>query len=390
MDELAAIDHLLDAAIGSGAAPGIVAAALMPDGQIVHHAAGVRSAGCPQPMTADTLFWIASCTKAVTAVAALQLVERGLVNLDESVARWLPELAAPQVLRGFTGYGAPVLTPAQTPITLRHLLTHTSGFAYDFCNADLRRYLEQSERTFAEGSLADMPLLFEPGSAWHYGTGPEWAGRLIEVVSNTSLADYMRDHIFAPVGMCDTSYVPDAEQVTRLAGLHARLENGELLSGLSPPDLPAIFRGGGGLYSTARDYLAFAHMIMNGGMCHGAQILAPSSVALLTSNQIDDLPAGDLISLTRATSHDFLPMPGIEKRWSLGFLINIDALSGGRSAGSLAWAGMANCYYWIDPVMKIAGVLFTQVMPFADPEILSTFCEFERLVYRQIVVGASK
>ncbi len=372
------IQAVLDAAVAAGHAPGFVAAAQTASGALVSASAGIRGVGDPALMTAETVFWIASCTKAITSVAALQLVERGLLDLDEPLGARLPALASPRVLTGFDTAGAPITRSAMNAITLRHLLTHTSGLAYDFCSVDLDRHLQAIGGGLMGVETPDIPLLFEPGSGWQYGIGIDWVGKLVEAVSGLSLEAYFDQHILGPLGMTETTFFPGTAQADRRARMHARLPDGSLVAtDFAMPATPYFMMGGGGLYSTAGDYLTFLRAILGGG----APLLRPEMVTRMNANQIGDLPAGALKSAQAQLSHDFEPMPGVEKRWGLAFLINQTVGPAGRSAGSLAWAGLSNCYYWADPATGAAGVLFAQVMPFADPAILATFDAFERAVY---------
>lgn len=366
------IQTLLDEAVAQGVAPGLSGAVFGPDG-VRTFAAGARGAADPAPMTPDTVFWIASCTKAITSLAALQLVERGLLSLDGPISDRLPALAEPRVLDGFEADGTPRLRPARRAVTLRDLLTHTSGLAYDFCSADLTAYYAAT----GENLLSVPPVLaFDPGERWQYGTGIDAAGWAIEAATGQDLQAYFADNILGPLGMTDSTLVPDDAQNARRAGLHMRLPDG----GLFPMDAMATPRplwGGGGLISTPGDYLKFLQAVMS----DGAGLVTPASLAMLRDAQADGAPAGDLISSNPAFSNDFLPMPGTEKRWTLGFLRNETDVPHGRRAGSLAWGGIANCYYWADPQSGVAGVLFAQVLPFADARLLATFEAFERATY---------
>ena len=366
------IQALLDGAVAQGVAPGLSGAVCGPGG-VATFTAGARGAADPAPMTPDTVFWIASCTKAITALAALQLVERGKLSLDGPIAERLPALGAARVLDGFADDGTPRLRAPRRAITLRDLLTHTSGLAYDFCSADLTRYLAAT----GENLLSEPPVLvFDPGERWQYGIGIDATGWAIEAASGQDLEAYFAEHILGPLGMADTTFVPDDARNARRAGLHMRLPDG----GLFPMDAiaaPPQLWGGGGLTSTASDYLTFLRAIHS----DGAGLVTPGSLALLRDAQTDRGPAGDLITSNPGFSNDFRPMPGTDKRWTLGFLRNETDVPHARRAGSLAWGGIANCYYWADPASGVAGVLFAQVLPFADARLLATFEAFERATY---------
>jgi methyl acetate hydrolase len=373
------LHSILEASVAAGHAPGLCATAITPDGQRLGACAGVRGVDNPHPMTADTLFMIASCTKAVTSVAALQLVERGLVDLDAPVGERLPALAAPRVLTGFDAGGAPLTRPATKPVTLRRLLTHTSGLAYDFCCADLNAYLAATGGALMGAAEPDIPLMFEPGDAWQYGIGIDWAGRLIEAVTGRGLDAWCAEHIFGPLGMADTTFFPDPAQAARKASVHQKGPDGAfVVVPFGMPPVPHFMMGGAGLYATAGDYLTFLAALAGGG----APLLAPATFALMMQNHVGDLDAGALKTAQPAMSRDFEPLAGLTRRHGLAGLVNLDPVPDGRRSGSLTWGGIANCYYWADPVARAAGVLFAQVMPFGDPGILATFEEVERAVYQ--------
>ena len=377
MADAAALQAIVRDGVAAGHAPGMVAALAGPSG-VIQAAAGARGADNAAAMTTDTVFWIASLTKAVTSVTAMQLVERGKVGLDDPVSRWLPRLAAPQVLEGFADDGTPITRPAKAPITLRHLLTHTSGLAYDFFSADLVRYLQATGGSLMGAEDPDVPLLFEPGAGWQYGISTDWAGKLVEAVSGERLDAYVDAHISKPLGMADTTFSPGAGDGARRASVHQRLPDGGVVPiPFAMPAVPYFSMGGGGLYSTATDYLAFLQALLAGG----GPILKPETVAEMSRNQIGPMAAGALKTSNPMLSLDYEPMAGAPKGWGLGFLINHDAGPAGRGAGALAWAGLANCYYWLDPAAGRAGVLMSQVLPFGDPKVLQTFEAVEKLAY---------
>src|SRR5215831_4413070 len=225
----AQIDAVLRRAAQAGEVPGVVAAAATDKGVFYQGAFGTRDLAKGPQMTADTIFRLASMTKAVTSVAAMQLVEQAKLQLDEPIGNALPELASPQVLEGFDNAGAPHLRPAKRPITLRHLLTHTAGFGYEFWNPDLGRYLAATgQPSVLTGQLAALqtPLVFHPGERWEYGISIDWVGRAVEAASGQPLDVYLRDRIFAPLGMADTGFVPSAEQASRLVHVHRRTPDG--------------------------------------------------------------------------------------------------------------------------------------------------------------------
>ncbi len=368
----------LSAGMAAAGVPGLAAAARLPSGEVVEAAVGVRGADNSAPMTADTQFWIASCTKALTAVAAMQLVERGLIALDDPVGQWLPGLAAPKVLAGFDRQGRPQLTPAKTPITLRHLLTHTSGLGYGFTSAELDRFSREAGISLNGPSAPDIPLMFEPGEGWLYGIGIDWAGELIRVLGGEPFDAYLRRRVLAPLGMHDTVFFRSKAHLARAASMHARTPDGGVVAiPFGMPDAAYFGMGGGGLYSTVSDYLKFMDLILG----KGPQVLEADSLAALCSSEVEGPEVGVSKSAQPATSNDFDPAPGAVKSWSLGFVSNVEAGPHGRRPGSLAWAGLGNCYYWIDREAGAAGIMCAQLLPFADPRALAAFAAFERAVY---------
>lgn len=374
-------DEVLAEAVATGDVAGVVAVAAGRDGVAYEGAFGRREIGGGPGMTLDTVFWIASMTKALTTVAAMQLVERGAVTLDEP----LPDLEAARVLEGFDEAGAPRLRPPRRPITLRHLLTHTAGFTYDIWNADMGRYMAHHGIPGiieCRNATLDTPLVADPGERWEYGISIDWAGKVVERVSGQSLEDYLRQHVFEPLGMRDTAFVIGPDQRRRLASMHVRNADGSLRAiPFEVPQQPEFYMGGGGLYGTGPDYLAFLRMLDGGGELDGVRVLAPETVAEMSRNQIGDLEVVELKTAIPESSNDAEFFPGMVKRWGLGFMINTEAASTGRDAHSLAWAGLANTYYWLDPSRHLAGVLLAQVLPFADDRVLRLFDRFETAVY---------
>jgi len=384
MQPLTAIDATLRRAVEAKEVPGVVAMAATESGTLYEGAFGQRDIAHGPAMTRDTVFRIASMTKAVTSVAAMQLVEQGKLQLDQPIGNVLPELAAPQVLEGFDAAGAPRLRSAKRPITLRHLLTHTAGFGYEVWNPDLIRYVAVTGfPSFITGELAALraPLVFDPGERWEYGINIDWVGRAVEAASGQSLDAYLGAHIFAPLGMSDTGFVPAAHQASRLVRVHRRSPDG----GLEPitMELPQreYFNGGGGLLSTGADYLAFLQMLLHGGRFNGAELLSPETVALIGRNQIGDLQLGLMKTAMPELSNDVDLFPGVRCGHGLASVINAQSGPNGRSAGTLTWAGIFNTYYWIDPEKRVTGVILTQILPFADARALSLYGEFERGVY---------
>jgi len=379
------VDEVLAGAVAAGDVPGVVALAAGEDGVVYEGAFGRRELGTGPGMTPDTVFWIASMTKALTTVAAMQLVERGEVALDEPLGRLLPDLDAVQVLEGFDPGGAPRVRPPRQPITLRHLLTHTAGFSYDIWNGDVGRYMAHHGIPGiieCRNATLATPLVADPGERWEYGISIDWAGKVVERVSGRSLEDCLREHVCGPLGMRDTAFVIGPEQRPRLASMHVRNPDGALqVVPFEVPQQPEFFMGGGGLYGTGPDYLRFLRMILEGGVLDGVRVLRAETVAEMGRNQIGDLRVGALQTAIPASSNDAEFFPGMVKRWGLGFMINTEDVPGGRVANSLCWAGLANTYYWLDPTRRVAGVLLTQILPFADDRVLRLLADFEAGIY---------
>ena len=374
----AKLDDTLRSGIAQRGIPAAVGMAASERGILYSGAFGTRdSAGVP--VTADSIFAIASMTKAITTVAALQLVEQGKVKLDEPVSEYLPQLGKAEVLDGFDEASKPRLRPARTPVTLKHLLTHTSGICYDIWDPDMFRYTSQMKRAVP----AVPPLMFEPGTRWQYGMGVDWAGRLVEAVSGKNLEEYFQANILGPLEMRDTSYLLPASKFERLVTDYARQADGSLKQNPRvPPRVPKEFNGGGGLFSTAGDYVRFMQMILGKGRgSNQVRILQPKTVESMEINQIGQATAGKMKSYRPNLSSDVDIQPGATEKWGLGFLINTTAYDGGRSAGSLAWAGLFNTFFWIDPKRSMCAVLLMQFLPFVDREAVGLLSDFEHAVY---------
>jgi methyl acetate hydrolase len=385
------IDQLLRQMSDAKEIPGVVAIAATSKETIYQGAFGKRDLSKDVAMTQDSVFWIASMTKAITSAAGMQLVEQGRLSLDEPIGKVLPDLASPQVLEGFDANGEPKLRPAKKPITLRHLMTHTAGFAYNMWNGDILQYLEKTGTpavTTCQNAALKTPLASDPGTRWEYGTNIDFVGKAVEAASGKRLDAYLRDHMFTPLGMSDTGFKITDDMRKRLVGMHARGEDGSLTP--IPFELeqePEFHMGGGGLYGTAADYLKFTQMILNKGRGNGNQVLKPETVALMGQNHIGELNMGKMTTAIGWATNDVDLYPDIVKKWGLSFLINSAKTPEGRSPGSLAWAGLANTYYWIDPARGVAGVILMQLLPFADKKCLEAFAGFERGVYAGLDAG---
>jgi methyl acetate hydrolase len=385
MQSSSQIDQVLRQKSEAKEIPGVVAMAATGKEVVYQGAFGKRDLSKDTAMTADSVFWIASMTKAITAAAAMQLVEQGKLSLEAPIGKLLPDLAMPQVLEGFDANGEPKLRSARNAITLRHLLTHTAGFCYDIWNGDMVRYLEKTGTptiTTCKNGALKTPIMSDPGTRWEYGTNIDFVGKAVEATSGVRLDVYLRDHLFKPLGMTDTGFKIGEAERARLVAMHARGEDGSLAP--IPFELeqdPEFHMGGGGLYGTAGDYIRFTQMILNNGRGNGNQVLKPETVAMMGQNHIGDINMTKLTSAVAFASNDVDLYPGMDKKWGLSFMINSARTPEGRSPGSLAWAGLANTYYWIDPSRDITGVILMQVLPFVDGKCLEAFAGFESGVY---------
>jgi len=394
MQSKAEIDQVLRQKSDAKEIPGVVAIAANSQDVIYQGAFGKRDLSKDDAMTSDSVFWIASMTKAITAAAAMQLVEQGKLSLDAPIGKVLPDLAAPQVLEGFDAAGEPKLRPAKNPITLRHLMTHTAGFCYNMWNGDMVQYLEKTGLpavTTCKNDALKLPLMTDPGTRWEYGINIDYVGKAVEAVSGQRLDAYLRDHLFAPLGMTDTAFKIGESQRQRLVAMHGRGPDGSLAA--IPFELeqdPEFHMGGGGLYGTASDYIRFTRMILNKGKGNGNQVLKPETVAMMGQNHIGELTMTKMTSAVAFATNDVDLYPDMVKKWGLSFLITTAGTAEGRSPGSLAWAGLANTYYWIDPARDVTGVILMQVLPFADSKCLEAFAGFERGVYAGLDAGSGQ
>ncbi len=394
MQSKAQIDQILRQKTDAKEIPGVVAMAATGNDIIYQGAFGKRDLAKDDAMTADSVFWIASMTKAITAAAGMQLVEQGKLSLDEPIGKVLPDLAAPQVLEGFDAKGEPKLRAAKKPITLRHLMTHTAGFSYDVWNGECAQYLAKTgtPNVFTcQNAALKTPIMSDPGTRWEYGINIDFVGKAVEAASGKRLDAYLRDHMFTPLGMNDTGFKITDSLRKRLVGVHARGEDGSLAP--TPFELeqnPEFHMGGGGLYGTAGDYIKFTQMILNKGKANGNQLLKPETVALMGQNHIGDLSVTKMISVAPMYTNDVDLYPDQVKKWGLSFLINTAKTAEGRSPGSLAWAGLANTYFWIDPARNVAGVILMQLLPFVDKKCLEAYAGFERGVYAGLDAGSGQ
>lgn len=386
----AAADAVLDGVVsGSPRVPGVVALATNREGNIYEGARGMRSLGNGAAMTTDTICAIFSTTKAIAGTACLQLVEEGRLDLDAPAKNYAPDIGELQVLDGFDDNGDPMLRPPKRDVTTRMLLLHTAGLSYDFFNETYSRLAEDhgqvSPVTSSKASLM-TPLLFDPGDEWEYGTNIDWAGQVVEGITGKRLGEVMGERIFDPLGMDSTLFGLNEEMRGRMAKIHQRLEDDSLtpLDFELPPD-PEVHMAGHGLYSTVEDYIKFIRMWLNDGMGpDGQQIISKETVEMAAQNGLGEMKIKGLPAVNPALTNYAEFFPGMPKSWALTFMINDEDAPTGRPAGALAWAGLANLYYWIDRQNGVGGFWATQIFPFADATSVGGFMDFETAIYNNL------
>jgi CubicO group peptidase (beta-lactamase class C family) len=366
----------IDAVLEQAAVPGLVAAVGDRHGPLYEAAYGRASTAPRRAMQTDAVVRIASMTKVVTSLAAMMLCEQQRISLDAPFADYVPAYRQPGVLVSFDESTLAYRTrEARSRITIRQLLTHTSGYGYWFLDEPLLKL------TTGTPELFNPPFLMsEPGTRFAYSTSTDVLGLLVPALSGVSLAEFFRARIFAPLGMSDTGYALPRD-LQRLVRLHAHRGDGyvELPLETEPPQQ----RGGGGLYSTAHDYLKLLRLFMNGGLANGQRLLSEEGIAAMTRNQIGPLFAEQQKTALPERANDFVFMDG-SQQFGFGFMIETRNRGNGRSAGTLSWAGIANTYFWLDPEAGIAAVLLMQTTPFSDPVCIDLLGRFERAVYDAI------
>jgi CubicO group peptidase (beta-lactamase class C family) len=390
--ETSNIDGLLRQAAADGRVPGVVAVAGDREGTLYEGAFGHLGIGDDRPAQVDTVFLIASMTKAIASVAALQLVEQGKLALEQPVADVLPAFGELQVLEGFDG-DEPRLRPPARQATIRNLLTHTSGLGYWFGNSELLRYHQVTglpDPSTGSREMFKAPLIADPGTRWEYGTSVDWLGEVIEAVSGKDLNAYCQDHVFGPLGMTDSTFVPTEAAAQRLMTIHSRMPDGSLaLSEFSMPIEPEFFSGGGGAASTGPDYLRFMRALLRGGELDGERVLRTETVELAFTDHLDGLPLPDVMRSALPELTNDVPAMPFRQGFGLGLHLVFEDLPGMRHAGTGDWAGLFNCYYWIDRATGVAGAFLTQVLPFFDPPVVETALGFEAAVYAQVGAPAA-
>jgi len=375
-----ALSQYLTAAVDRGDVPGVVALVVDREGVLYEGTAGKVDVARRADMPANAIFRIASMTKPITSVAIMMLVEEGKLSLDDPVSKYLPDFENRQVISTFNAAdGTYESFPARRAITIRHLMTHTSGIGYAFSNPTVARLLQGTQKIETE-----LPLLHDPGDRWTYSASTRVLGQVVEKISRQPLDEFLRDRIFEPLKMSDTSFAVSSEKLSRVVTVHRRLD-GRLVEEPNAPTQQATVRGDGGLYSTARDYGMFLQMLLSGGSLHNVKLLGARSVHVMGENQIGRIVVEEQPAADPARTKPF-PLGAGRDKFGLGFQIAArdERYAKLRSPGSLSWAGINNAHFWIDPNRHIAVVMLMQVLPFYDDACIRTLRGFEELVYRHL------
>ena len=388
-ERLGRLDSLMRSYTGDSRLAGIVTM-LARRGQVFHFEAhGHADLESDTPIELDSIFRIYSMSKPITSVAVMMLFEEGHFHLDDPVSRFIPELGDLKVFDGM-GEAGPRYVDQEGPITVRQLLTHTAGLSYGF-NADspVEGMYRDAELSQPDSDLREMieklgklPLAYQPGAKWRYSYATDVLGYLVEVISDQPFAEYLKTHMFDPLGMDDTAFYVPEEKLNRLASVYGPSENGGIQqlddTGVNAHKRPhTMSSGGGGLVSTAQDYMRFCQMMLNGGELNGVRLLGPKTVELMTANHLPD-------SLMPYSATEALRSYSKGCGFGLGFSVMMDVAQHGvpGSEGQYSWGGAATTAFWIDPREELIAILMAQLMPaMLDPVVR----EFQVATYQAMV-----
>ncbi|MGD1924273.1 MAG: serine hydrolase domain-containing protein [Paracoccaceae bacterium] len=382
-------DAILNSVVTSSPrVPGVVAMVTDRERNIYEGAAGVRRMDGDAPMTKGDAFAIFSTTKAITGTAILQLMEEGKLDLDAPAKTYAPDIGKLQVIEGFDTNGEPRLRAPKRDITTRMLLLHTAGLGYDFFSETYNRLAEEKGQPSvitASKECLMTPLLFDPNDGWEYGTNIDWCGQVVEGITGKRLGEVFQSQIFEPLGMTDTTFELNDALRTKLAGMHARGEDGSLTPmDFELPDKPEVHMGGHGLYGTVDDYMRFIRMWLNDGAGENGRVLKPETVQMAAQNQLGDRKITPFKGVIPSLSNDAEFFPGLPKSWSFTFMVNDEQAPTGRPAGAIGWAGLANLFYWIDRQSGFGGFWATQILPFGDAVSFTGYMEMETAFYASL------
>jgi CubicO group peptidase (beta-lactamase class C family) len=375
----AALSTFLQNATTRGDVPGVVVAVVDKDGVLYHEGFGRSRTLGNVPMAKDTIFNMASMTKPVTSVAIMMLVDEGTLKLDDEVAKYLPKYKNPLVISRFNEADASYETrPARRPITIRHLLTHTSGIGYGFSSPTLTEIAQKTMMT-----ELDLPLLFDPGESWAYGASTRVLGHVVEAISGQKIDAFLESRILKPLGMHDTGYLVPPAKYPRVVAVNARGADGKFVERPMPATLPASVQGDGGLYGTASDYGLFLRMLLNQGRLGSTRILSEKSAKTIFENHMGKVVVQPQESANPSLSRNF-PLGAGKDRWGLGFQLAAEKQPNRRSPGSGTWAGIFNTHFFIDPSREIGVIVMMQTLPFYDEASMKVYAGVEDAVYRNL------
>ena len=375
----AALSQFLTDATGRGDVPGVVVTVVNKDGVIYNEAFGKSSTLRNTPMAKDTIFNIASMTKAVTSVAIMMLLDEGRLKLDDDVAKYLPKYKDPVVVSKFNAAdGSYETRPAKRPITIRHLLTHTSGIGYGFASQTVATLTQKTGKT-----ELDLPLLFDPGEGWAYGASTRVLGHVVEAISGQKIDAFLESRILKPLGMQDTSYLVPQPKYPRVVSVNQRGADGTFIERPAQATIPAQVQGDGGLYSTGADYGQFLRMLLNRGKLGNARIISEKSAKTMFESQTGSVVVQKQVSTNQGLSRDF-PVGAGEDKWGLGFQLAAAKRQNMRTPGSGTWAGIFNTHFFIDPAREIGVVVMMQTLPFYDEASMKVYAGVEELVYKNL------
>jgi methyl acetate hydrolase len=372
-----------------GGTPGVVAMATDRNGNFYEGAAGTRELGRDSPIATDSVFAIFSTTKAITGVCIMQLVEEGKISLADPAGRYVPEIDELQVLDGFDASGQPRTRAPRRAITVNDLMLHTSGLCYEFFSADDLKYRTAKGIPTVVSSSFDSirtVLLHDPGAAWTYGVNIDWLGRIVEQQRGKRLGEVMKERVFDVLGMQEIGFQMSDSMKARRVTIRDRAADGKLtpLPDLALPDPPPMDMGGHGLYATVGEYMKFIRMVLNDGAGPHGRVLQAATVRQMATDGLQalGLSVGGWVTSIPSLSNTGEFLPGTDKGWAYTFMTNRERAPSGRAANSLMWAGLANCFYWIDHSTGIGGYWASQILPFQDCASYPGFVDFETAVYQ--------